>query len=45
MKTNKERNAAHDARQQDRVRPKQVAYDFKLLEEVVQQWVKHNEQT
>lgn len=41
-KTNKERNAAHDARQQDRVRPKRVVYDFKPLEEVVQKWVKQH---
>ena len=45
MKTNKEKNQAHDARQQERVRPKQPEYNFKPVEEAVQKWVNLNEQT
>ena len=45
MKTNKELNQAYEAAQSERVRPKQPAYDFKPLEEVVRQWVTKNEQT
>jgi len=44
-KTNKEKNLAHDAKMQERVRPKQPEYNFKPLEEVVRKWVKQNEQT
>jgi hypothetical protein len=44
MKTNKEKNLAHDARQQERIRPKAKNYEFKALEDVIRQWVK-NEQT
>ena len=44
MKTNKELNTAHDAKQTDRVRPKQLEYDFKPLEAVIRQWVTTNEQ-
>ena len=43
MKTNKEKNTAHDAR--DQIRPKQPVYDFKALEAVIRQWVTKNEQT
>ena len=39
MKTNKEKNQAHDAKQAERVRPKQPEYNFKPLEEVVRKWV------
>jgi hypothetical protein len=39
MKTNKEKNLAHDARMQERVRPKGPAYDFTALEVVMRQWV------
>jgi hypothetical protein len=45
MKTNKEKNQEHDAREQTRVRPTQPTYDFKPLEAVIQQWVTMNEQT
>ena len=45
MKTNKEKNQAHDARQQERVRPKPIEYNWKPLEEVIRQWVIKNEQT
>ena len=38
MKTNKEKNLAHDARMRDRVRPKQPEYDWGLLEAVIRQW-------
>jgi hypothetical protein len=44
-KTNKEKNTAHDARMQERVRPKPVDFNWKPLEEVVRKWVKQNEQT
>ena len=39
MKTNREKNTAHDAKQVDRVRPKTPAYSFKELEAVVRAWV------
>jgi len=39
MKTNKELNTAHDAKQQDRVRPKHPAYEFKALEAVIRSWI------
>ena len=45
MKTNKEKNLEHDARQQAKVRPKQPEYDFTALEAVIKQWVTMNEQT
>ena len=45
MKTNKEKNTAHDAKMQERVRPAAPVYDFKPLEAVIRQWVKQNEQT
>ena len=38
MKTNKEKNLAHDARQQERVRPKQKEYAWEELEQVMHQW-------
>jgi hypothetical protein len=44
-KTNKEKNQAHDAKMQERVRPKPVDFNWKPLEEVVRKWVKQNEQT
>jgi len=43
MKSNKEKNLAHDAREQAKVRPKQPAYEFEALEAVIRQWVKGNE--
>jgi hypothetical protein len=42
MKTNKEKNKEHDGRELLRVRPKQPAYDFKTLEDVIRQWVVGN---
>lgn len=39
MRTNKEKNLAHDARMAERVRPKQPAYDFKPLEAVIRNWM------
>lgn len=39
MKTNREKNKEHDGRELLRVRPKQGAYDFKPLEDVIRQWV------
>jgi len=39
MKTNKEKNLAHDAKVQERVRPKGLSYDFKPLEAVIRQWM------
>jgi hypothetical protein len=39
MKTNKELNTAHDAKQSERVRPKTPTYSFKELEAVVRAWV------
>ena len=39
MKTNREKNTAHDAKQLERMRPKTPAYSFKELEAVVRAWV------
>ena len=39
MKTNKEKNTQHDARVQDRVRPKAPVYDFQTLEAVIRGWI------
>ena len=39
MKTNKEKNQEHVARELMRVRPKGPAYDFKPLEDVIRKWV------
>ena len=36
---NKELNQAHDKKQQERVRPKEVAHNYKPLEDVIRQWV------
>jgi hypothetical protein len=45
MKTNKEKNLEHDARMQERVRPKQKEWDFEPLAKVIQQWkARANEQ-
>jgi hypothetical protein len=43
MKTNKEKNLEHDAKQTERVRPKQPAYEFTALEAVIRQWAKAHE--
>lgn len=39
MKSNKELNKEHEARELMRVRPKTPAYNFKPLEEVIARWV------
>jgi hypothetical protein len=39
MKTNKEKNLAHDARVQAKVRPKPVDYEFEALEVVMRAWI------
>lgn len=39
MKTNKEKNQEHQRQELMKVRPKQPAYDFKPLEDVIRQWV------
>jgi hypothetical protein len=39
MKTNKEKNVEHDARMQERVRPKQPEYNWRPLEAVIRQWI------
>ena len=39
MKTNKEKNLEHDARQKARVRPKAAEYEFEPLEAVIRQWI------
>jgi hypothetical protein len=41
MKTNKELNTEHDQRQADKIRPKQPVYDFKPLEQAMQEWAKN----
>lgn len=38
-KTNREKNTAHDRRQQERVRPPGPVYDFSGLEAVIRKWV------
>jgi hypothetical protein len=35
MKTNKEKNLAHDAKMQERVRPKQPDYHWEALEDAI----------
>jgi hypothetical protein len=35
MKTNKEKNLAHDAKMAERMRPKQPEYNFKPLEDAI----------
>jgi len=45
MKTNKEKNLAHDAKMQERMRPKPREFDYKPLEAVMRQWIKAHEQT
>ena len=44
MKTNKEKNQAHDAKMQERVRPAPKEYDWEALDRVMRQWVTTNEQ-
>jgi hypothetical protein len=45
MKSNKEKNLAHDAKMQEQLRPKKKEYNFEPLEAVIRQWVASNEQT
>lgn len=45
MKTNREKNTEYDAKMQERMRPKEPAYNWKPLEDVIRQWVTKNEQT
>ena len=42
MKTNKELNTAHDQKQQERVRPKDIEYNYKPLEDVVNGWIRNS---
>jgi hypothetical protein len=44
MKTNKEKNMEHQAKQDTKIRPKQPAYDFEPLQAVINGWVKDNVQ-
>jgi hypothetical protein len=39
MKSNKELNQEHEARELMRVRPKQPNYNFEPLEAVIRQWI------
>ena len=39
MKTNKELNTAHEAKQASKVRPASKEYNFKPLEDVIRSWV------
>ena len=39
MKTNKEKNLEHDARQKARVRPAPKEYQFEALEAIMRAWV------
>ena len=36
---NKEKNQAHDARQQERVRPASKEYNWQPLEAVIRKWI------
>ena len=42
MKTNRELNQEHDRKQAEKVRPKGPAYDWKPLEDVVNQWIRNS---
>ena len=44
MKTNKELNQAHDAKQAERVRPAAKEYEWEALDQVIRQWITKNEQ-
>ena len=45
MKTNRELNQAHEARTSEKIRPKDLEYNFEPLAQVIRQWVLTNEQT
>jgi hypothetical protein len=40
MKTAKELNTAHDAREAAKVRPKKPEYNFEPLQAVINKWIK-----
>ena len=42
MKTNKDKNMEHQAKQDAKVRPKDSAYDFEPLQAVINSWIKGN---
>jgi hypothetical protein len=44
MKTNKEKNQAHDAKMQERVRPAPKEYQWEELDKIVRNWGSKNEQ-
>ena len=39
MKTNKEKNLEHDAKELAKIRPKSTDYNFQPLEAVIRQWI------
>jgi len=39
MKTNRELNTEHDAKEGAKVRPKQPSFNYKPLEAVIRQWI------
>jgi len=39
MKTTREKNQEHDAKELAKVRPKDPEYSYKALEDVIRQWV------
>jgi hypothetical protein len=39
MKTNRELNQEYDAKQTAKVRPKQPAFNYKPLEDVIRSWI------
>jgi hypothetical protein len=43
MKTNREKNMEHDAKQQAKVRPKQPEYKFEELQKIVDGWIRNRE--
>jgi hypothetical protein len=42
MKTNREKNQEHDAKELAKIRPKEPQYNYKPLEDVIRQWVVNN---
>lgn len=40
MKTNRELNQAHEAKQQDKMRPAPKQYQWEALDAVIKQWIK-----
>ena len=45
VNTNRKLNQDFDAKALDKIRPKQLEYDFEPLTKVIRQWVTANEQT